>query len=252
MIKLSYNSVGKGDCVFIFLHGNSLSSKIFDYQIEELSRNFKVFAFDLPGHGNSPVPHKYQIKELSKILIDTINDIKGEKHIIAHSLSGHLIYQQINNLIGVSSILTIGSPPLENTEAMSRAFSETGTLLHQETWNDSELHKLATYFSASHASLISKQLKQSDPGFRRALATPDFFTNFSNEISNLNHCHFSVTMLFSQDDLFINLSYLDEIEKSINNPSVKILKRHGGSHLPFLNDPKMFTKLLSNVSGKQI
>lgn len=51
-IRLFYNERGKGQPL-ILLHGNGGSSKMLKTEIRYYSKKFKVFAFDLPGHGRS-------------------------------------------------------------------------------------------------------------------------------------------------------------------------------------------------------
>lgn len=50
--RLWYEEAGEGDCL-ILLHGWSMSSDIWKFQLESLSRHFHVIAPDLRGHGRS-------------------------------------------------------------------------------------------------------------------------------------------------------------------------------------------------------
>ena len=45
---------GSGDLPVLLIHGNSLSREVFRKQLGgALSRKYRLFAFDLPGHGDS-------------------------------------------------------------------------------------------------------------------------------------------------------------------------------------------------------
>lgn len=50
--RLWFEEAGEGDCL-IMLHGWSMSSAIWEFQLESLSRHFRVIAPDLRGHGRS-------------------------------------------------------------------------------------------------------------------------------------------------------------------------------------------------------
>ncbi|KAB2332176.1 alpha/beta hydrolase [Cytobacillus depressus] len=52
-IRMYYTVKGEGIPI-VFIHPPLLTSANFMYQMEELSRNFKVIAFDIRGHGRSP------------------------------------------------------------------------------------------------------------------------------------------------------------------------------------------------------
>ncbi|MBU8880870.1 alpha/beta hydrolase [Bacillus sp. FJAT-29790] len=56
-ISLYYTVKGEGIPI-VFIHPPLLTSANFMYQIEELSRNFKVIAFDMRGHGRSQYSNK--------------------------------------------------------------------------------------------------------------------------------------------------------------------------------------------------
>lgn len=51
-VKLYYNIYGNGEPV-ILIHGVAITSRVWDYQKEELSKNFKMIVYDLRGSGKS-------------------------------------------------------------------------------------------------------------------------------------------------------------------------------------------------------
>ena len=51
--KIAYREAGKGDKTFLLLHGNMSSSVHFQPLMELLKKNFKVYAMDLVGFGDS-------------------------------------------------------------------------------------------------------------------------------------------------------------------------------------------------------
>ena len=70
--SLYYIVKGEGTPI-IFIHPPTLTCENFEYQIEELSRNFKVIAFDVRGHGNSqsssqPITYSLIAKDMKSLL----------------------------------------------------------------------------------------------------------------------------------------------------------------------------------------
>lgn len=57
--RIFYNVEGKGDPVLL-IHGNSVSSRIFNSVIGLYSENYKVIMFDFPGHGKSSRLEKFE------------------------------------------------------------------------------------------------------------------------------------------------------------------------------------------------
>lgn len=69
-INLFYKVKGKGPSI-VFIHPPLLTSANFEYQVDELSKNFQVITFDIRGHGRS----QYSTKPITYALI--VEDIKN-------------------------------------------------------------------------------------------------------------------------------------------------------------------------------
>ncbi|GFP76337.1 alpha/beta fold hydrolase [Clostridium fungisolvens] len=70
--NLFYSLTGEGEPL-VFIHGNFNDSRIWDYQIDDFSRNYKVIRYDLRGYGKSDTPissfsHCEDLKELFDFL----------------------------------------------------------------------------------------------------------------------------------------------------------------------------------------
>lgn len=72
--NLYYTVKGKGIPI-VLIHPPFITSASFKYQIEELSKNFKVIAFDIRGHGRSP---------FSEVSITYRLIAKDIKHLLDH------------------------------------------------------------------------------------------------------------------------------------------------------------------------
>lgn len=79
---------GNGKKIALLLHGLASSSETWTKLSEDLvSDGFKVYAPDLPGHGESPRFEKYSIEKWEKQIVDTFPHVDL---LIGHSLGGLL------------------------------------------------------------------------------------------------------------------------------------------------------------------
>lgn len=70
--SLYYTVKGKGVPI-VFIHPPVLTCVNFEYQIEELSKEFKVIAFDIRGHGRSqdsrqPITYPLIVEDIRRLL----------------------------------------------------------------------------------------------------------------------------------------------------------------------------------------
>jgi pimeloyl-ACP methyl ester carboxylesterase len=88
-INIFYQAEGQGEPV-ILLHGNGLSHDMWKYNIGPLSRNFKVFAPDLPGFGRSGKPDvDYGVEYYVSFLTSFMDALQIEKAaLVGHSFLG--------------------------------------------------------------------------------------------------------------------------------------------------------------------
>ena len=98
--------IGTGEPTLIFVHGYACAGDDWDSQLEALSKNFRCVAFDLPGHGASPLPNKASIEALAA----AVNDVKkqaggGKVVLIGHSMGCRVVIeaycQSPTNVVGL-------------------------------------------------------------------------------------------------------------------------------------------------------
>ena len=89
-IKVRYSDVGKGR-VIVLLHGFLCSHEIWNETQKKLSRQFRVIAIDLPGHGDTPSIGYYHSMELLAQSVKAVLDKIGvRRYVIAgHSMGGY-------------------------------------------------------------------------------------------------------------------------------------------------------------------
>ncbi|ULM97697.1 alpha/beta hydrolase [Peribacillus frigoritolerans] len=87
--SLHYEEKGIGQSL-IFIHGVGLDLTMWEKQVEDLSKHFRVIAYDMVGHGGSGhPPGPYSLSQFVEQLAGLMNHLRIEKsHIIGFSMGG--------------------------------------------------------------------------------------------------------------------------------------------------------------------
>jgi pimeloyl-ACP methyl ester carboxylesterase len=97
METLFYKDVGQGKPI-VLLHGFLETHQIWDHFTEQLSKEFRVISFDLPGFGKSALPLKtpFSLSEIASRVISCLQELTNEKvSLIGHSLGGYVTLAMI-------------------------------------------------------------------------------------------------------------------------------------------------------------
>jgi 3-oxoadipate enol-lactonase len=112
-IEINYISAGEGDSI-LFIHGLGSSARDWEYQFDSFSKNYRVVAYDLRGHGQSAKPRgPYSIPLFAW---DTAALIKAldlaPVHVVGVSLGGMIGFQlAIDAPEMVRSLVIVNSTP---------------------------------------------------------------------------------------------------------------------------------------------
>jgi pimeloyl-ACP methyl ester carboxylesterase len=115
-VEINYFQQGQGDTILLFLHGWCIDAMYWAYQVDYFSRNYNVYAIDLPGFGKSKAERaSWTIEEYANdvnAFIDTMN-LKNVV-IIGHSMAGEIMLQtaltnnpRIIGIVGVDNFKLI-------------------------------------------------------------------------------------------------------------------------------------------------
>ncbi len=91
--KVYYNIIGNGEPLFL-LHGNTVSSKMFNSLLTKYSKEFKVIVIDFPGHGKSDRLEKFDTDfwfSNSKVCHALIEELNLEKVSVIGTSGGALV-----------------------------------------------------------------------------------------------------------------------------------------------------------------
>ncbi|MBM3686266.1 MAG: alpha/beta fold hydrolase [Actinobacteria bacterium] len=89
--SLAYDSAGSGPPL-VLIHGLASSRRCWDLVVDDLSRDFTVYAVDLPGHGDSdPIPgqHETPATEMARAVGAFLDERDIDRaHLVGNSLGG--------------------------------------------------------------------------------------------------------------------------------------------------------------------
>jgi pimeloyl-ACP methyl ester carboxylesterase len=124
---------GSGHCGLLFVHGFGADLTDWDRQIEDLSRDYRCMALDLPGHGLSALPAQATIEALA----DAVNAVKAPAPaglmLVGHSMGCRVVAEAVNRapegVIGVILIdgsITGRGDPAAAAERTRQAIARLG------------------------------------------------------------------------------------------------------------------------------
>lgn len=141
---ISYEIYGDGPPL-ILLHGYALNSLMWEFQVPEFSKRFKVITVDLRGFGQSSCGKQWSGSDMAADVIGLIKDLKLKDVTVAgFSLSGGSAVRTaielpdvVTKLILVSSILPSRGKPRPKKEEEYQAKEENILRLREiEAWAD--------------------------------------------------------------------------------------------------------------------
>jgi pimeloyl-[acyl-carrier protein] methyl ester esterase len=112
-LKLHYQMTGRGKPL-LFLHGWSMCSRVWRYQLEEFARTYQVTTLDLRGHGNSgSINGGCNFASLSQDIVYFIEGLHLQQlTLVGWSLSVALILKLLNaHALPVDSLVLIDGTP---------------------------------------------------------------------------------------------------------------------------------------------
>lgn len=248
--------------VILFIHGNSLNAKTFINQFN-LIDNIPLVAINLPGHGNSFRPEipdvTYNIPEFVQIIQQIVSELKiGNLILVGHSLGGHIAIECLKVMESLKGLFIFGTPPITVPPMMEEMFLPNPQLanLFNPDLNQSEAMSLAAEMVLpinTYQNDFVKYILNTDPNFRKGIATSIGEGKFENEIEILKNSKVPVVILHGEKDKIVNSNYLRSIDPMLLwNQRIHLIKEAG--HSPQLETPQEFNKLLcdfySDLTGK--
>ena len=242
---------GDGELPVFLIHGNSLSREVFRKQLGgTLSTRYRLFALDLPGHGDSGDAVNPSRTYTRPGLADAVIEVLGllglrEVVVVGWSLGGHIALQMASQFTGITGLLITGAPPVSRHN-MAEGFIPAPhmKLAGQQFFEESDIDAFGEAIFGAPVP----------PAFRRAIARADGLarkTIFEAARAGVGvdqrwvveNCPVPLAVVNGAEDPFVNLDYFDAPSYA-NLWSGRCHRLPGVKHAPFWEAPDIFDELL--------
>ena len=247
-IKTTYLLCGSGEPV-ILLHGAGAGAVTWYPSINTLSQNFQVVAPDIVGYGESDKPDApYNRPYFAKWLKDFLNELKITKaHIIGLSQGGAIALQfAIDNAKMVDKLVLVGSAGLGAKVAF---WPLIGTV-----WMNSFPSTMANRFNSRY--ILHKPINRDPNHSKYSIAVLKYnggknafkqgrgaaVSKISEDL--LKQIENETLIIWGEDDKLFPLEYGGAAAKIIPNAKLRLIPDAG--HLPLMDQPVMFNKVLGD------
>ncbi len=251
--NISINQSKESGFAILFIHGNTLSSKYFESQLNsDILSDFRLISFDLPGHGNSEKAYNsenlYCFDGLVDIIKQQVDKLELKDFIlVGHSLGGHIAIQALNNIPNVKGIMVCGTPPLAIPPRFDLAFlpEPKAEAFFKPAITEKEALGIVDLLNTKHEfkEKLVADILSSDPLFRQFLFGSIAQGRFKDEIQTLNNFNGPVCISFGENENIVNKDYINSIQID-NIWKGKVQEIENSGHLSQLDNPIAFNYLL--------
>jgi len=243
MQNLFANDVGN-KFPLVMVHGFLGSSIMWDPQIQDFKKNFRVIAPDLPGFGYSgKVKPCNSINSMAKSILDLIEQKNINKfHLLGHSMGG-MIVQEMTKLAGekIEKLICYGTGPRGEMPERFETIDQSRERLKIDGLA-STAHRIAkTWFveedRAKYFDLCSKAGKLTT--IEAADAALVAMKNWSG-LENLRNIKNKTLIIWGDKDRAYNRNQVDTLNENIIDSNLIIFE--GCSHNVHLENSEKFNK----------
>tara|TARA_B000000441_G_scaffold3145_1_gene1956 strand:- start:497 stop:1252 length:756 start_codon:yes stop_codon:yes gene_type:complete len=233
-IKINYETYGNGPALFL-THGFSATSKMWDDQIDYLSKYFTLIVWDMRGHGQTDYPddeNLYNEEETIEDIKEILNELKIEKaNVGGMSLGGYMslaFYCKYPEMVENLLIIDTG-PGFKNFEA-------------RDSWNNYALKQAKKFEDIGLDGLKGKSKEMNPENHRNAkglvYAAKGMLTQKDDRIINeLPNIKVPTLIIVGENDKPF-LAAADYMEKKIKISKKIIIKDAG--HAVNIDQPSVF------------
>jgi pimeloyl-ACP methyl ester carboxylesterase len=250
-VEINYFQQGQGDTTLLFLHGWCINGTYWKDQVDYFSKNYNVYAIDLPGFGTSKAERTdWTIEEYANDVSAFMDTMHAENVvIIGHSMAGEIMLQtalsnnpKIVGLVGVDNFKLID---VEFTPEQMEQMTDFLTMLEKDFKNSAPAYADRMLFHPTTSKEVKDRVKadfaNSDSviGYGALMNHMQYSSADAQRLEQLNYPLY----LINNDGLPTNESGLKNHCK--NGFQVETISATG--HYPMIEKPAEFNLLLEKV-----
>jgi len=243
-VKINHTVEGEAPETIVFIHGLGENLESWKYQIKYFSKDFKVVALDLRGHGKSGVPEKkMEIDDFARDVIGLLDHLGIKKaHFCGLSMGALVVFEAYKKYPDyfLSMILVATRPkyPPAQTAALEQMSME---IIAQEVAN----FALAATASNSLREEVAKMIvgTEKDVYLQSAEATSSL--NYTDLLPKIT---IPTLIIVGDLDIVTPIDSAEFMNKNIPGSILHIMQ--GVGHLPNRENPEEFNNLVKDFLDK--
>lgn len=253
--RIAVHDSGAHGPAVVLLHGNSLSSRGFQRQLEgTLGASYRLLAIDFPGHGASgkaaDPATAYSIPAFARVVADVANALDVANVVfVGWSLGGHVLLEAAALLERAAGFCIFGTPPLAVPAAMDEAFLPNPATpdLFKDDLTDEEIRTRVSACLRPGAPIPAEfvdDVRSTDRCFRSALLASLGGIGYRDEIEIVAALDRPLAVFHGVDEQVVNADYLRAVRMpTLWRGCVQLID--GAGHSPQWESPARFDALLS-------
>lgn len=203
----------------IFIHGNSMSSKIWQKQFdsEELAE-YRLLALDLPGHGESSFSTDpdtdYNVLGYTQVLKEFIDKTKAENIVlVGHSLGGHVAMETLPLIKNCKGCVILASSLINSTAQLPETFLPNPDIscFFSADYTEEDVQKFANAVNGTSnpalPEFVKEDFRKTDKNCRAYLAKSVGENKISDELGILQSIEIPILLTVGEEDKLISRAY---------------------------------------------
>lgn len=253
-VKTYYEDEGKGKGTLIFGHSMLFNLRMFDRQVEFLSKEYRCIRYDFRGHGKSESTiDGYDLDTLTEDFSEFVKELKcGPCHFIGFSMGGMVALRaalKFPELIKSLILIDTSSEP-EPKDGMLRnnamLFVATYIGLRPLSNRVMQMFFGKAFLRDPARKKIQREwknhfLSNDRVGLVRAVKGVLFRKGITSEISKIRH---PTTIMVGDQDQLTDLSKANILHQHIQNSKLEVIPRAG--HMSPIEEPIKVNSLIEN------
>lgn len=255
LLLATYTNGNKEKTPIVFVHGNSMSSNIWQKQFNSsLSEKYYLVAFDIPGCGASDYsknPEKdYNLSDIGEALVEVIHHYKLTNYfVVGYSFGGNIVMQSILKLQNCKGIF-INSVPVTLPLMMDKMYlpnPDLGIMFQKEYTEDVLDRNLKNFFvdEAIMPQFLKHEFRQTDGLLRQAITNNIIEEKIIDEVAALNQVTIPVAFITGEQERVMDNRYFSTF--SVANTwrkGVQLIP--SANHCPHWETPEEYNTLLND------
>ena len=237
----------------VMIHGNSSSKEVFAGQLESpLGDQYRMIAFDLPGHGASSDARDpsltYTMPGYADLTMEVLAELGVDQAaVIGWSVGGHIALELLPRFSGLAGVMIAGTPPVHPTpESFQGGFKPHPMLavLGKEELSEEELELFVTgAYGDGVTPALRDAARRADGRARATLFATMFDGRTSDQRTLAETTKVPIAVVNGADDPMTNTDYIGSLSyATLWEKHCFVLRGEG--HAPFLTNPDVFNVIL--------